>query len=54
LLASGDGTLAALNGGYHLAFLVGAFFALVAAAVGGTFLQTKTAAARAEAEPEPA
>jgi MFS family permease len=54
LHASGDGTLAALNGGYHLAFLVGAFFALVAAAVGGTFLQTKTAAARAEAEPEPA
>jgi EmrB/QacA subfamily drug resistance transporter len=54
LLASGDGTLVALNGGYHLAFLVGAFFALVAAAVGGTFLQTKTAAARAEAEPEPA
>jgi EmrB/QacA subfamily drug resistance transporter len=54
LLASGDGTLAALNGGYHLAFLVGAFFALVAAAVGGMFLQTKTAAARAEAEPEPA
>ena len=54
LLAAGDGQLAALNGGYHLAFLVGAFFALVAAAVGGTFLQTKTAAARAEAEPEPA
>ena len=44
-----------LNGGYHLAFLVGAVFALVAAAVGGTFLRTKpVAAGGTEPEPEPA
>jgi hypothetical protein len=36
LLASGDGALAALNGGYHVAFLAGAVFALAAAAIGGT------------------
>jgi EmrB/QacA subfamily drug resistance transporter len=36
LLVSGDGALAALNGGYHVAFLAGAVFALAAAAIGGT------------------
>jgi EmrB/QacA subfamily drug resistance transporter len=36
LLASGDGALAALNGGYHVAFLAGAVFAVAAAAIGGT------------------
>ena len=35
---SGASTLAALNGGYHAAFLVGALFAAAAAAVGGIFL----------------
>ncbi len=34
LLASGDGRLAALTGGYHIAFLVGAVFAAVGAALG--------------------
>jgi EmrB/QacA subfamily drug resistance transporter len=48
LLASGDGALAALNGGYHIAFLVGAAFAAAAAAVGGLFLRTNTAPAQAQ------
>jgi EmrB/QacA subfamily drug resistance transporter len=39
LSASGDGPLAALVGGYHLAFLVGAVFALAAAAIGAGFLR---------------
>jgi Na+(H+)/acetate symporter ActP len=54
LRASGDGALAALNGGYHVAFLVGAAFSVAAAAVGGLFLRTNTATSRAEVEPEPA
>ena len=41
LTASGDGRLAALNGGYHLAFLVGALFAASAAVVGGVLLRTR-------------
>jgi EmrB/QacA subfamily drug resistance transporter len=36
LQSSGDGALAALNGGYHVAFLAGAIFALAAGAIGGT------------------
>jgi EmrB/QacA subfamily drug resistance transporter len=40
LSASGDGPLAALTGGYHLAFLVGAVFAVSAAAIGGALLRT--------------
>jgi MFS family permease len=39
LTASGDGKLAALVGGYHLAFLVGAIFAAAAAAVGTAFFR---------------
>jgi EmrB/QacA subfamily drug resistance transporter len=39
LLASGEDQLAALNGGYHLAFLVGAIFAIGAAVIGGTLLR---------------
>ncbi len=38
LLASGDGALVARNGGYHVAFLVGAIFAAAGAAIGGAFL----------------
>jgi EmrB/QacA subfamily drug resistance transporter len=41
LRASGDGPLASLNGGYHLAFLVGAVFAASAALVGAVFLRTR-------------
>jgi EmrB/QacA subfamily drug resistance transporter len=39
LLASGDEALVALNGGYHAAFLVGALFAVTAAAVGAALLR---------------
>jgi ATP-binding cassette subfamily B protein len=35
LQGSGSGALAALNGGYHVAFLAGAVFALAAGAIGG-------------------
>jgi EmrB/QacA subfamily drug resistance transporter len=44
LLASGHGQLAALNGGYHAALLVGAVFATAAAVIGGTLLRTTMAA----------
>jgi EmrB/QacA subfamily drug resistance transporter len=40
LLDSGEGELAALTGGYHAAFLVGALFALVAAVLGAVLLRT--------------
>ena len=53
LSASGDGALAALNGGYHLAFLAGAAFAVAAAAIGGVFLRTKTASAQEAVKSEP-
>jgi EmrB/QacA subfamily drug resistance transporter len=43
LLALGDGPRAALAGGYHVAFLVGALFALLAALLGSALLQTKDA-----------
>src|SRR5918911_1084911 len=39
LRAGGDGPLAALTGGYHLAFLVGALFAAAAGIVGGALLR---------------
>jgi EmrB/QacA subfamily drug resistance transporter len=39
--AGGDGPLAALVGGYHIAFLVGAIFALTGAAVGVGLLRTR-------------
>jgi hypothetical protein len=42
LEASGHGPLAALTGGYHAAFLIGALFAAGAALVGGVFLRPKT------------
>ena len=50
LLASGDTELVALAGGYHLAFLVGAIFALAAAAIGVVLLRESGAAATHEAE----
>jgi MFS family permease len=50
---SGESALEALNGGYHLAFLVGALFAVAAAAVGGIFLRPQTASMEAH-EVEPA
>jgi len=54
LLAVGHGRLAALDGGYHTAFLIGAAFALLAALL-GAFLLRESASAPAVAEtPMPA
>ena len=47
LSASGDAHLAALNGGYHAAFLGGAIFAAAAAGVGAAFFRMKMPAAEA-------
>ena len=44
LAAAGADALAALNGGYHLAFLVGAVAAAVAGVLGGTLLRIDTPA----------
>jgi EmrB/QacA subfamily drug resistance transporter len=43
-LAAGAENLAALNGGYQLAFIVGAAFAAAAAALGGAFMRTRQSA----------
>jgi EmrB/QacA subfamily drug resistance transporter len=45
LAASGESELAALTGGYHAAFLIGALFAFSAAAIGAVFLRTPAMAA---------
>jgi MFS family permease len=45
LVAAGDGRLAALTGGYHLAFVVGAAFAVGAAVLGAVLLRTAHPAA---------
>jgi EmrB/QacA subfamily drug resistance transporter len=50
LRASGDGPQAALNGGYHLAFLVGALFAAAAAVVGAVLLRTREQVATVPAD----
>jgi EmrB/QacA subfamily drug resistance transporter len=47
LAASGASTAAALTGGYHLAFVIGAVFAVGGAAVGAAFLRNVTAPAGA-------
>jgi EmrB/QacA subfamily drug resistance transporter len=57
LLATGESRLAALTGGYQVAFLVGAIFALVAAGLGAFLLRAQTAEAadvRGEPVGEPA
>jgi EmrB/QacA subfamily drug resistance transporter len=54
LSAGGEGQLAALTGGYHIAFLVGAIFAVAAAAIGSALLRTSMAPAQAHGEFEPA
>jgi len=41
LRAAGATVEAALNGGYHLAFLCGALAAALAATVGGVFMRTR-------------
>jgi MFS family permease len=53
LEAGGSSTVSALTGGYHVAFVVGALFALAAAAVGGALLRTHTAPAQHGPEPTP-
>ena len=52
LLASGEGVAVALNGGYHVAFLVGAAFVVVAGAVAAAVL--RVAAPQAHGVPAPA
>ena len=47
LLASGDGSLVALNSGYHVAFLVGAIFIVASAIVGAALLKVETPQAHA-------
>jgi EmrB/QacA subfamily drug resistance transporter len=53
LLASGESELSALTGGYHLAFLVGAIFAALAAGLGAVLLRAG-AYAPSEGAGEPA
>jgi EmrB/QacA subfamily drug resistance transporter len=48
LEAAGHGTLQSLTGGYHAAFVVGALFAIAAAAIGGLLFRTTTAPAHGE------
>jgi EmrB/QacA subfamily drug resistance transporter len=50
LLADGESGRAALTGGYHAAFFVGAIFAVVAAALGALLLRVQTPQAAAEPE----
>ncbi|HEV3408000.1 MAG TPA: MFS transporter [Gaiellaceae bacterium] len=45
LVESGDGALAALNGGYHAAFVLGAVFIVASAAVGWALLRVDTPSA---------
>jgi EmrB/QacA subfamily drug resistance transporter len=47
LLASGDDSLVALNGGYQIAFVVGAAFAAAAAVLGAVLLRPKASTAAA-------
>jgi len=56
LAFDGEGELAALNGGFHAAFLLGAVFLAAAIAVGAALLRAAPAGAGAEAPvaPEPA
>jgi EmrB/QacA subfamily drug resistance transporter len=51
LLASGHGRLAALDAGYHTAFLIGGLFALLAAGIGTLRLRAEAPAAPAEKLP---
>ena len=48
LRANGDGAAAALTGGYHLAFVFGALFALAASVAGAVLLRTRRPAVAAE------
>jgi EmrB/QacA subfamily drug resistance transporter len=50
LLDSGDSALAALNGGYHAAFFVGALFAAAAAVIAGVLLRAEVPAPEREGD----
>jgi EmrB/QacA subfamily drug resistance transporter len=50
LAADGEGTLAALNGGYHAAFLVGAIFVVASAFVAGLLLRSDVSVGAHEGE----
>jgi MFS family permease len=52
LLSSGESHLAALTGGYHLAFLAGGIFALSAAALGAGLLRAGMSSADTHPESE--
>jgi MFS family permease len=54
LTASGDSHLVALNGGYHLAFMIGAAFAVVAIVVAAAFIHAEAPAMAHEGEGVPA
>ena len=47
LISSGHSTIEALNGGYHVAFFVGALFAIAAAVLGAALLRSSPAGAHA-------
>jgi len=53
-LGAGDGALVALTSGYHVAFLVGAVFALAAAVIGGVLLTAGAPQEHEEAVASPA
>jgi EmrB/QacA subfamily drug resistance transporter len=50
LTASGEGPLEALNGGYHVAFIVGSIFVVVSAVVAGALLRSDVSAGAHEGE----
>ena len=54
LVSSGDGSFTALNGGYHVAFLVGAVFVVASALVGAALLRMGSADPGMGAESETA
>jgi EmrB/QacA subfamily drug resistance transporter len=53
LESAGKAAAAATNGGYHVAFLVGALFAAAAAVLAGVLLRATMPSPHAEAEPAP-
>ena len=52
LIASGTPSLEALNGGYHVAFVVGAVFAVLSAIIGATMVRVNMNAQQASGAPE--